>query len=50
MIFSLVIKLIVKQELTFFDIYLEQYLFSQTQVYLQNYFKIMNSFPVSFFH
>ena len=50
MILFLVIKLIITQELTFGDIYLQQYLISQIQVHLQNYFEMMNSFPVSSFH
>ena len=50
MILFLVIKLIITQELTFGDIYLEQDLFSQIQVHLDNYFQMMNSFPVSCFH
>ena len=50
MILLLVIELIIAQELTFCDIYLEQDFFSQSQVHLQNYIQMMNSFPVSCFH
>ena len=38
----LVIKLLITQDFTFGDIYLEQDLFSLILVHLQNYFQMMN--------